>query len=360
MTGGRRKFGWPRLLLALLFLALALWVLLPAQNRTSFYAVLLVTEFGWLLVPLGVLWLWRFRRRRAGTVAMLLAWLATVLLFIPIMSVLKLYQQHDFRELDTQALTAPVVTEMAAPYGLTHQLYQSGDAVGTVMLIHGGGWRSGSPEMVNHWRNWWLKRGFNVVMANHRKAPEHVYPAQQEDIANLLLVLHEQLTKQYGSEHKFLIQGHSSGGHLALLTAYAYRKLVDGVIAFYPPTDLVTGYQTGDSPILDIQGLLEQFLGGSLESMPKRYTDASPLNIATALLERELQLPPVLLLHGRRDAWVESDQTRRLAKVLGPAAEVYELPFADHAFDFNSWGLHAQFAQDAIENFVAGMLVDDE
>lgn len=354
------RLGLLRVGLAVLFLSVAAWVFIPALNRTSFYLTLLVTEFGLGLAPLGLFWLWRFRRRVLGRFSLVLALGASVILLMPFAATGWLYAQQDYVSLPPVCEQPPIEMTLDTP-GLQHQmLVPACDVVGTVVLIHGGGWRSGKPAMLNHWRDWWVQQRFRVVMANHHKAPEHRHPVQQHDMLQIVDAL-SAAANEFGTEHVWFIQGHSSGGHLALQTAYTRPDFFDGVITFYAPTDLVAGYQPSRSEVIDTQHLLQQFMGmpmGDAESR-QRYAEASPVYTLQAISNDAGRMVDTLILHGQRDDWVDVEQADLLGGALAQQQvnfQMHQLPFANHAFDFKLWTLHGWYAQQTVEDFVARRL----
>ena len=81
--------------------------------------------------------------------------------------------------------------------------------------------------------------------------------------------------------------------------------------------------------LLDAHSLLEQFLGGTPESAPANYHDASPLPLVGP------DSPPTLTEHGIRDEIVWIENSRKLRDALANQHRpvyVLELPWANTPF----------------------------
>jgi acetyl esterase/lipase len=114
--------------------------------------------------------------------------------------------------------------------------------------------------------------------------------------------------------------GHSAGGHLALWLA-ADRKRLAAAISLAGVVDLRRAWELQLS-----NGVVADFLGGSPEEVPARYTFASPIE----------RLPlgiPQKLFHGTEDTSVPLEISQRYvqtAGLRGDNAELIVLPGASH------------------------------
>jgi acetyl esterase/lipase len=123
-----------------------------------------------------------------------------------------------------------------------------------------------------------------------------------------------------------VLWGDSAGGHLALLAALT-GTAVDGVVAWFPVTDLTTVGRPDDD---DPQTREALFLGAPPSLVPELARAASPLTHVHA------GAPPVLLLHGDSDTLVPPDQSIRFARALQDAGGTVSLvlvPGASHFWD---------------------------
>lgn len=118
-----------------------------------------------------------------------------------------------------------------------------------LLYIHGGGWTINAPETADRFcRDFALKNGAVVASPDYRLAPEHPYPAADEDV----IAAYEWLcasAKKLGAENApIFLCGDSAGGHLAIAAALALKsrpktRQPDGVIAIYPAADF-TNFST--------------------------------------------------------------------------------------------------------------------
>jgi acetyl esterase/lipase len=245
---------------------------------------------------------------------------------------------------------------------LTLDLY-SPDAGGIpdrplVLVVHGGSWQSGDSRELTGLNRYLAGAGYAVAALNYRLAPRHRFPAPLEDIASAIRFL-EGPGRGSGRWKGVVLLGRSSGGHLALLAAYApVHPAIRGVLALYPPTDLIWSWQRpSPNRLMDSNGVIRAFLGGSPEEMPRRFEAASPV------LQVRAGLPPTLLLHGGRDELVSPIQSRRLARALEGAGAPYvhlELPWGKHGMDANLAGPGGQITLYAVTRFLERLGDGDE
>lgn len=114
-----------------------------------------------------------------------------------------------------------------------------------LLYLHGGGWTINSPENCERFcRDFAVENDSTVVAPDYRLAPEHPYPAANDDAKTAYLWTVEHARLIGGSEEKIYIGGDSAGGHLAFATAIDLRDddsaktKPRGIIAFYPAIDL--------------------------------------------------------------------------------------------------------------------------
>ena len=212
-----------------------------------------------------------------------------------------------------------------------------------ILFVHGGSWRNGTRKDYPQLFEYLADRGIEVVSLTYTLSGTAPYPAAILDLETALRKLSE-------DEIPLFLAGRSSGGHVALLTAYRNPQLVRGVIGFYPPTDMAWSYQHPSNPhVLDSQEAIVQFMTGTPEQVPALYQEASPIAVATS------ESPPTLLIHGRSDCLVYLRQSERLSEKLdqlGVAHYLLELPWTEHGGDITIYGPTGRFSAWAIEGFV--------
>lgn len=175
-----------------------------------------------------------------------------------------------------------------------------------LLLLHGGGWVTGSWEQFRSLGARLCRRGMVVAAADYRLAPDHAWPAQLDDVLAAL----DRVFAMQVDPARVALWGHSAGGHLALLAAMRRPEALCGVVAVGAPTDLEAFARESDEPLDAIFGA-------------ERLRAASPLH-------REGRLPPTLLLHGDRDAVVSVEHARRLRAARPAEVRLIEVAGGDH------------------------------
>lgn len=221
-----------------------------------------------------------------------------------------------------------------------------------VVQIYGGAWQRGAPADDPALAGYLAARGYAVFAVDYRHAPRWRWPRQLEDVRSGLSWVREHAQEYGGDPARMAIVGRSSGAHLALMAAYsALVPDIRGVISLYGPTDLTRGYRELPRPDpIDVRGTLEALTGGTPDSLPQVYENASPITYASR------RQPPTLQIIGARDHVVLPRFAASLdgqLRAAGNASILIELPWADHAFDAVTFGPSAQLTRYAVERFLA-------
>ena len=249
--------------------------------------------------------------------------------------------------------------EFAKPAGvpLTLDVYRppSAGPHPVVIQLYGGAWQRGSPEDNASFATWLASKGYLVVAANYRHAPEAAWPAQIEDVRSALDWIRSHASEYEADTERIALLGRSAGAQLALVAAYqANAPSVRAVVSYYGPTDLVEGWRQPPRPDpLDVRAILETYLRGTPDSAPDRYREASPVTYVSA------RVPPTLLMYGSRDHIVEARFGRALHERLrqaGATSVLLEFPWAEHAFDALPNGLSGQISLYYTERFLGWAL----
>ena len=240
---------------------------------------------------------------------------------------------------------------------LTLDVYRpvSGGPHPILLQLYGGAWQRGSPEDHAAFASYFASSGYVVVAADYRHAPEWKWPAQIQDVRTALGWAIAHAAEYEGDRGRIGLIGRSAGAQLALVAAYqAGMPLVRAVASYYGPVDLVEGWRQPPRPDpLDIRAILETYLGGTPDSTPAQYHDASPVTYVAP------RVPPTLLIYGSRDHVVEARFGRELNDRLrqaGAISVLLEIPWAEHAFDAMPNGLSGQIALYYTERFFAWAL----
>ncbi len=221
-----------------------------------------------------------------------------------------------------------------------------------VVVIHGGGWNSGSPREFEALNQCLAQAGYAVAAIEYRLAPRWTWPAPREDVLAAVKYLRAHAEQLGLDGSRVVLLGRSAGGQIAEAVAYgAHDPGIRGCIAFYAPADLAFAFQYAEpGDILNTRKLLVDYLGFTLDEMPAQYADASGYALAGAAS------CPTLLLHGRNDPLVWPRQSERLdARLtrLNVPHFLLELDWATHGFDFNPTGPAGQLSTYTVLTFLA-------
>ena len=157
----------------------------------------------------------------------------------------------------------------------------------TVLMIHGGGWVSGSPLSMAHIAPLFARKGIMACSMQYRLAPEFRWPAQAQDVHAAL----DFLLSQQVDPTRIALWGFSAGAHLAIHAAHTYPHPLAAVVAIAPPTNLHA------LPFEDLQACFSQ----------EDLKEASVMNI-------EKKLPPTLIIHGSADTTFPIEHSRSFAQ----------------------------------------------
>jgi acetyl esterase/lipase len=262
-----------------------------------------------------------------------------------------------FRGVRSGPLRATRAIPLASPVGkpLTVDVYQPREAghYPIIVQIYGGAWQRGDPSANSDFAAWIASAGYVVFAIDYRHAPAFRWPAQIDDVDSSLVWVREHAAEYGGDTARVVLIGRSAGAHLALMAAYAPSPplTIRGVVSFYGPSNLVDSYKFPPRPDpLDVRSNEIALLGGTLDEMPGRYVEASPLSLVTR------PLPPTLLVYGGSDHIVEAKWGNELAQRLratGSQVAYLEIPWAEHAFDAVFRGPSSQLALYYTERFIA-------
>lgn len=204
-----------------------------------------------------------------------------------------------------------------------------------LVLVHGGAWRSGSKAHFYALANLLAQRGFTVFLPEFRLAPENVFPAGMDDIADALTWAQREAPRYMLHPDRIAIGGASSGGQMASLLAYR-RPSDAGGTTVLPPNALIDmdGVLDATSPLaLQYEDAakqdspLAQWLGGSFEQRPDAWRDASAASHAGPAS------PPTLILSSGTPRFTAGRE--RVTAILqrhGIRTATYIYPRAPHDF----------------------------
>lgn len=369
------------LLLALLLFACSILIFFDLSIVLLWKISVGATEFGhWFFVlPLAIALYGRFQNPMYGTTTVISLFTVAILLFpgFSAMTVARSLPQRleqAFGKIEEQQLSSIPFAWSTLWFGSSaykgskekftyalhnnEELYcnfyraQSPTPAPCIIVIHTGGWDSGSSDEFETMNHYLASKGYGVAALSYRFAPKWKWPAQKEDVLDAITFLKKNAGQLGIDSSRFVLFGRSAGGQITEAVAYSANDTsIRGCIAFYSPADLNFAYEhlSPEPDILDSKTLLENYLGGPQKDARANYDDASAYNHVSS------STPPTLLIHGAKDPLTWYRQSERLSKKLTEQSvpNIYiEIPWGTHAFDFNFNGPGGQVSRFAVEWFL--------
>jgi dienelactone hydrolase len=216
------------------------------------------------------------------------------------------------------------------PLNLANIYDVSGNAP-TVILVHGGGWSSGSRSDMAFTAQVIQSLGLRVAAIDYRLVPNVVWPAIMDDIRLACSVI----PATFGSKHtKLFAWGYSAGGHM---TAWLAReRLIEKGVSISGPNDL--GALTEASAVQHVHNLCPD--GDYAAASPIYGVPASPA--------------PMALWYGKNDPQIPTVQATLLANAWAAAGSSGRINIysGGHSFD----GMSSTQKKDAIKKIVNNFL----
>lgn len=202
-----------------------------------------------------------------------------------------------------------------------------------LILVHGGGWKSGDKSMMQSISRKIASYGYSCFAVEYRLSDEASYPAAIEDILAAKEFITEKADRYKIDPARIALLGCSSGGQIVSLIGTKFSngiKLVinlDGILAFHHPES-----EEGH--------LASHWLGGNYEEKPTVWEDAS------ALTHVHKNMPPFLFInsqfsrfHAGRDEMIEkmnAFQVEAAVKTIEDSPHTFWLfhPWFDTAIDY--------------------------
>jgi len=171
-----------------------------------------------------------------------------------------------------------------------------------VIMIHGGGWRSGNKDQMQDMAREIASKGYSCFAVEYRLSLEAKYPEGVIDVKNAIKFIKDNAIKFNVDPDKITVLGCSSGGQMAALIGTTNDILdfedksfnskssskvnaiidIDGVLAFKHPQS-----SEGD--------MASFWLGGTYDEKPENWKNASALN------HTNKGSPPVLFINSSFD-----------------------------------------------------------
>ncbi|WP_229239632.1 pectinesterase family protein [Echinicola soli] len=226
------------------------------------------------------------------------------------------------------------------------------DRLPGILMVHGGGWRSGHRSLQAPMAKALAKKGYVTAVMDYRLSLEAPYPAGVYDVKDAIKWLKSHAEKFGLDTNRVAISGGSAGGQLAALVA-----MTNGREAYESPSSGLTASASVHA-LIDMDGVLAfhhpessegtvaaEWLGGTYEEVPEIWDQASALHqlgeVAVPSLFLNSQYPR---FHAGQD-----DMIKKLDK-LGVYSEVHTFEACPHPF----WLFRPWFGTTV--NFVDGFL----
>ncbi len=214
--------------------------------------------------------------------------------------------------------------------------HRGAGAVPGIVLVHGGGWRSGSREFLNPLAAALAARGYVAATVDYRLSAEALYPAALEDIGSALRWLRAN-AGHYGLDpQRIALLGTSAGAHLASLVAVATAGEVQALVNVDGVVELVSPEVRRFEDDPGKPAAFALWIGGRYGDYPALWREASPLFRVGG------KSPPTLFINSAQPRFhMGRDEFVRRLQGHGIAAEVQTIADTPHTF----WLFHPWFAQ---------------
>jgi len=189
-----------------------------------------------------------------------------------------------------------------------------------LVFVYGEKWKHGNKDKYLGYLIEFAKKGYITASMWYRTSGVATFPAAVDDVERVVEWLAANADEYHIDTNNVALIGGSTGGHLALLSAYTYRTdkfsnnsgskgvnyRIKAVVDLYAPVDLT------DKEVIEDTGA-EQFIGKPYDAAPELYKKASPVNYVT------VDDPPTLIFHGTIDDIVPIEQSEKLKSKLEAA-----------------------------------------
>lgn len=248
---------------------------------------------------------------------------------------------------------------------LTADVYRpsEGEDLPAVILIHGGGFQSGSKEMYGEWGTYLAEAGLVTIAINYRlTTPTYsTWPGILDDVTSAVNWLVSMSNEWKVNPLRIGLVGDSAGANLAM--HYALRNAtnasfkISAAVGVYGVYDFVQRWK--DSK--DNNYKTEKLVGATLEEAEEKYKDASPMNFIESAVANPIFDTSFFIIWGERDRVAFPNQSENFVKRLkenGMETKTLIIPDMGH-FWFNiTTGLEGGKLSDYPNTIVAQQVLD--
>lgn len=218
----------------------------------------------------------------------------------------------------------------------------SSKSVPAVVLIHGGGWKSGNKNQMQFMAQEIASKGYSCFAIEYRLSPETKFPAAILDVKSAIKFIKINAKNFNVNPNKVAVLGCSSGGQMAALIG-----TTNGNLAFEDKNDKKGNASV--QAIIDMDGILafkhpesEEgkvagfWLDGTYEEKPETWKQAS------ALTHVSKNTPPILFINSDMKRFhAGRDDMITVLNTFGIYSEIKYMHNAPHSF----WFFHPWFEQ---------------
>lgn len=188
-----------------------------------------------------------------------------------------------------------------------------------ILLIHGGGWVSGSRVDMDDIAHFLADKGFLAATVDYRLAPKDTWPAQLDDVQTAVRYLRSHARELNIDENKIGAVGVSAGGHLSLFLGSVdtrHEGEYPGVSSRVQAVCSISGIHDLNLPMTSIgerYRIVQLLLGEHEHPDLKARAKASPIKFVTA------KTAPTMFIQGLHDPLVPQEQTTKAEEALRKA-----------------------------------------
>jgi acetyl esterase/lipase len=228
--------------------------------------------------------------------------------------------------------------------------FKAGLFLPAVLFIHGGGWSSGTREMLQPMAKLLASKGYAAITAEYRLSPEAKYPAAIYDLKAAVRWMHANASKYKIDSNKIAVYGCSAGGHLAAFIGATngikkfegsggnqdHSSIVQAVIDIDGILDFTTPAESGHDDNSAKPSAGKKWLGASIKENSGIWVEASPVHYAGE------NTPPMLFINSSLPRFhAGRDSVIKILNSFHIYTEVHTIPNSPHAF----WLFHPWFDQ---------------
>src|ERR1035437_1567467 len=235
-----------------------------------------------------------------------------------------------------------------------------------VLLIHGGGWRSGNRQMEIPMAQFLASHGYIAATVEYRLSTEALYPAPLIDLKAAIRWLRANSIKYNIDTNKIVLYGCSAGGQLAALLGTSNENpAAPNYNSPFFPGSVEINHSSHVQAIIDIDGVLDmtdpnesakdtnsfkpssgkKWIGYSYKENPGLWKEASALNFVNT------NSAPICFINSSNTRFhAGRDEMITKLNKLGIYSEVHTIPNTPHEF----WLFHPWF--DIVSGYIIKFL----